>query len=266
MLRYYFFALIFPAIVLCGCDQKKLMESLVPKEDISVAQQYMEFLRTHNFQAIKNDLDPSLLNDPSLDEDMAHTASFLPEDEPLSSKVVGFHVQKSAEGTDRHVTLEYHFPDRRILANVATRTSPSGLAVIGLEVNVLPDSLENIHRFTFSNKPPVCYAVLPFLLLIPLLIFYTLVKCILDKPRRRWLWVLFIIFGIGSLSVNWTTTEPSFDLLSFQLFGAGVFSELYGPWVFSVSLPVGAVVYLLYRRKKIGHERIDLTPSSGHSA
>lgn len=266
MLRYIFFALVFPAIVLCGCDQKKLLESLVPKEDISVAQHYIELLRTRDFQAIKNDLAPPLLNDPSLDESIAQAASFLPEDEPLSSRVVGFHVGMSAEGTDRHVAQEYRFPDRWILASVTTRTSPSGLTVIGLEVNVLPDSLENINRFTFSNKPPVCYAVLPFLLLIPILIFYSLVKCVLDKPKRRWLWVLFIIFGIGSLSVNWTTTELSFNPLSFLLFGAGFSSELYGPWVFSISLPVGAVVYLLYRRRKMGNKLIDLPPSSGPSA
>ena len=65
--------------------------------------------------------------------------------------------------------------------------------------------------------------------------------------RRKWLWILFIIFGIGKFSVNWTTGQWGVQFFALQLFSASSYSDLYGPWIISASLPIGAVIFLLRR-------------------
>ena len=67
--------------------------------------------------------------------------------------------------------------------------------------------------------------------------------------RRKWIWILFILFGIGQFAINWTTGQWSVKLLQLQLFGAGTFAPLFGPWTVFVSLPVGAIIFLLQRKK-----------------
>ena len=64
------------------------------------------------------------------------------------------------------------------------------------------------------------------------------------------LWIIFILFGLGPLSLNWTTDQIGFSLLSFLLFsGSAMASSIYSPWIISVSLPVGAVLFWIFRNK-----------------
>jgi hypothetical protein len=76
-----------------------------------------------------------------------------------------------------------------------------------------------------------------------------LVVCIRTKmQRRKWLWILFILFGFGRLSVNWTTGQWGIGVLAVQLFSASAHADFFGPWIVSVSLPAGAVIFLIKRR------------------
>ena len=72
---------------------------------------------------------------------------------------------------------------------------------------------------------------------------------------RKWPWVLFILFGIGSLAVNWTTGETQVSALALRLFSISISGALYGPWVLAVSFPLGALVFL-FRRKALTVPRL----------
>jgi hypothetical protein len=65
--------------------------------------------------------------------------------------------------------------------------------------------------------------------------------------RRKWLWFIFILFGIGQLSVDWNSGAWEFSPLHFLLFSASAVSPGYGPWVVSTALPLGAAWYLARR-------------------
>ena len=66
----------------------------------------------------------------------------------------------------------------------------------------------------------------------------------------KWPWALFILFGIGSFRINWTTGETQLSALALRLLGASVTGTLYGPWILSVSFPLGALAFL-FRRKAL---------------
>ena len=86
--------------------------------------------------------------------------------------------------------------------------------------------------------------------------------------KRKWLWIISSsLIGIGKVTMNWSTGKLSliqetvnatgghsynFDFLSFQLFGASAFAQPYGPWILSVSLPFGAILFLLKRKSLAG--------------
>ena len=61
--------------------------------------------------------------------------------------------------------------------------------------------------------------------------------------------MLFISIGFGQLSLNWATGKYLFLPIAIQLFGVAAGTSAYQPWTFIVSLPLGASVFLLFRKK-----------------
>ncbi len=85
---------------------------------------------------------------------------------------------------------------------------------------------------------------------MPLLTLYALVICIGTRlVGRKWPWVLFILVGFGSIAVNWTSGQWRVVPFSIQLFSASVAAQLYGPWIVSASIPLGAIVFLALRKE-----------------
>jgi hypothetical protein len=119
----------------------------------------------------------------------------------------------------------------------------------------LPSSLEEMNRFTFRDKGWIHYGFFLAVIGIPLFILFALVVCVRSKIRRKWLWVVFTLLGLITLRLNWTTGQTDYQIFSFQLFGASALAAgSYAPWIFGVSLPIGAIVFLVKRSKLIANK------------
>jgi hypothetical protein len=250
--RSAFLAGILCLLILYGCDQASFMQKMTRPEDESLAKSYIDLLRQSKFEQIENDADQSM-RPSNLHETLVKMSSLIPAQEPESIKVVGLHVSKNAESSVTNITFEYQFPEKWLLANVVLQKKGETITIVGFNVNEIPDSLENLNRFTLKNKSFPHYLVLLFAILVPLFSLYVLVLCLRTKiERRKWMWVISIVLGVGKLGINWTSGQLQVMPLSVQIFGAGALAPLYGPWVISVSLPLGAIVFLLRRRKSAG--------------
>jgi hypothetical protein len=177
-------------------------------------------------------------------------AEILPEGPPTSVKLVGAQRFTYPSFTRVTTTFEYQWGDKWFLCNVTIKKSATAQTILGMHVNLQKTSLKAQTKFTLKGKSASQYAILAGAILAFCLTAFALVDCIRMKGiRRKWLWVIFIIVGFGLLSVNWSTGVVSFKLLSVSLFSAGYFAPLYGPWTISMSAPVGAIIFLLRRRK-----------------
>lgn len=235
--------------VLAACRRADLMKALVPSADQQVAKGYIDLLRQHRFDQIEKDVAPGLRT-AGLHDMLVKMAAALPPQNPVSVEVVGANTIRGSSVTRDDITFEYQFPDRWLLASVATQKAGGVSTITGIHVNVLPDSLEHVNRFSLGGKGLLQYAVLALAPLVAIVSLCALVLCARTRMmKRKWLWILFILFGVGKLSVNWTTGQWGFMPLSVQLFSAGAFSPLYGPWILSVSFPLGAVWFLLRRKQ-----------------
>lgn len=135
------------------------------------------------------------------------------------------------------------------MLNVATLEKPGASKIVGLHVYPRPTSLEEQNRFRFAGRATLQYVILALAVLFPLLTLYALVLCVRTRlPGRKWPWVLFILLGVGKFAVNWTTGVWAVTPLAVQVFSASAAAPLYGPWTVAVSLPVGAIVFLLRRK------------------
>lgn len=246
ILRVGFLSLFF----LCGCgDPASVMKKFTPPEDEAVATNYIALLRQGKFEKFKRDLDPDL-KDVITQETLVKMAAAIPEAEPISVKVVGAH-QVNDPGLYRiNLSFEYQFPSNWMVINVATQKKDGVSTIIGFHVYKFSDSLENFNRFTLTGKKPLQYVTLVCAVAIPLFILSTLVICLRTKMKtKKWLWIIFILIGFGKFTVNWTTGQWHFGLLYFQLLGGSAVTLPYCAWMISISVPLGAILFLLRRKE-----------------
>ncbi len=234
--------------MLFGCDGKAWFESFVPQQEADFARNYLALLHARNFDAVESEIDPEIKNE-QLRANLEHIASFFPSGNPQDVQIVGAQTISNAGITQVSLTFQYAYPDKWLLANVLLRKDGESTVVAGIHVKPLPDSLQNINRFTFKDKGIAHYAIFLLAIAVPLFIVAVLFLCIkTPMPKRKWLWVLFILAGVAQVTLNWTDGSFNVNPISFQLFGAGFLrGSPYAPWMLSISFPLGALVFLFRR-------------------
>jgi hypothetical protein len=192
---------------LAGCSQDALLQKFASAEDQATANKYADYLRAGQYADLEAAMDPGI-KDPSLRATLEQMTRLIPAEEPSLVKLVGAETTVTPSGTIKNLTFEYRFGDKWLLLNL----------------------------------------VLALAIFLPLFSVYALILCIRTKmERRKWLWILFILCGVGKVAVNWTTGEWQVMPLAIQLFSASAVTAGYGPWGVAVSLPLGAILFLFRR-------------------
>jgi hypothetical protein len=234
-----------------GCNQnsEKRLRPFTPPEDEAKATNYISLLRQGGFDQIQKDMDASI-TDADTHSTLVKMGALIPPQDPVSVKVVGAHQYRTEDTYKINLTFEYQFPTNWLLINVALQKKNGVSSIYGFHVEPLSEALEDYNRFTLAGKNPFQYAMLALAILIPIFSLYVLVLCIRTKmKKRKWLWIIFILLGFGKITVSWTTGHWQYGLFQFQLFGASAFAPPFGAWLISVSVPLGAILFLLWRKK-----------------
>ena len=236
-------------VLLVGCSKAEILQKIASPQDQAYARHTIDLLRQQRFADIEKDIDPSIAG-PSVHATLVRMAEMIPSGEPTSVTLVGAHLTRADGAITTNLTFEYEFSGKWLLANVATKNQGGHMTVVGFNVVPRSISLEEQNRFTLTGKSPMQYLVLALAVMLPMLTIYALVACARTKLKgRKWPWILFILIGFGKLAVNWTSGQWIAAPLSLQLFSASAFAPLYGPWTLAVSAPVGAIAFLMLRRK-----------------
>lgn len=234
---------------LVGCSQQDLLQKYAPPADQAVARHYIDSLRQRRYKDIEHAADPSIAG-PSVHASLESMAALMPLGEPTSVTLIGAHQMNSKDSLTINLSYEYNFSGSWLLANVAIKKQGGKSTIVGLNVYPQPDSLEQQNKFRLTGKTAVQYLVLTLAVILPLFTLYTLVVCIRTKFKgRQWPWVAFVLVGVGKIFVNWTTGQWGIQPASVQLFSASAFAPLYGQLTIAISVPLGAVLFLLRRRQ-----------------
>lgn len=248
MIRSLLLALV-GCLVLAGCNQRALVDSLAPSDDVSFAKARIEELRAGRIDALRVYLDPALAKPGTLDR-LKEITAYFPAGEPRSVKTVGFSSNTFNQNASVTLTFEYRFDSAWALADLTVAKHAGQRTILGLHVYRTTRSLEETNAFVLAGKPPASYLVLLLACAAPLLCLVALVVCARTRMKgRKWPWILFILFGVGSIHLNWATDAIGVQPLSILLLGASALSTPYGPWTISVGLPLGAIWFLMRRRR-----------------
>lgn len=232
-------------VAVAGCSQRDMLERAAPPEARTFATAQIDALRAGNFDELEKHLDPSLRS-AQTKETLSKMAVLLPAEQPHSITLVGAQHSTIPNQTVINLTYEYAYPDRWFLVSVATKTTPEYRSITGMHVKPISNSVADQQAFGLVGKSALQYAVLTLAVVIPLFTISVLALCIWTPLKRlKWVWLPFILIGIGKFAVNWTTGEWAVFPLNVQLLGAGASAPMNGPWIVSVSFPLGAILFLL---------------------
>jgi len=246
--------LVFLVLLVCllvGCDGKKpIIQTLIPKDEDACARRFIEAVRAGDYPTVKQIGDFSKSNSDETARGLRDFHELLAREIPISVETVGFNAiyNQSGAGDGHKTTLLYQikFPSGWLACDVCLDRKPNSLRVVGTHFNPLPNSLEAINRFSLKGKTPGQYAFLAACIAIPIYILLTLIVCIRSQAPRKWAWLLFILFGIVQVHLDWTSGRMGLDPFSFLLLGASAFRPGMSsfPWILSCGFPLGATVYL----------------------
>lgn len=225
-------------------------DPIVPKTEAAYAKNFLERVQAKDLTFVKEQLDASLIEKIN-EQNIAEFANYFPSGKLLSTDLIGSQVNIINDAWQGNFTYEYHFEQGWALANAVVNRKDNKLSVIGFNVYQTKASQKEINKFALADKSILHYLMLLCAVLIPVFIVITLVACIKTPiPRRKWLWIIFILGGISTFSINWTTGEYGFKLIQYQLLGSGVFTASeYAPWIIVAGFPLGAILFWFKREK-----------------
>jgi hypothetical protein len=176
-----------------------------------------------------------------------------PPGKPTSIQYYAYTVRSDTRsGTVYFLSGLYRFPgDKDLAVEVALKRTGASYLVAGVHFQTLPHAWIAANDFVLEGKPVQSYAFLAGMAAVLVTSLVALVQCIRTRGiRRKWLWIVFILFGFGKLSLNWATGALAFTPLAIQIFSASAFRSAWiGPWVLSISLPLGAILFLACRKR-----------------
>jgi hypothetical protein len=239
------FRIILATLTLAGLLSACAAE-LDPRSD-AASQQVFEQARRHDFAAIEARLPPRLRTAVA-DARLQAQAALIPDQTPLRVKLARFQSVSAGATRRTSTTREYFYPDRiLVVTTLISETPGQPPQVLGFNVQPFARTALAFGRFELAGKSSMQYFLLGLAAAIPLLLVLALARLAQDRSTRwKWAWTLFILIGVTRISVNWTTGLLLFQPLAVVLLGAAVERGPLdvSPWIVTVSLPLGALVYL----------------------
>jgi hypothetical protein len=234
---------------LTGCSAKSILDRIAP-ETAQEAKTTFDYLRHGQYDRIEPSVDSSVERG-YLYAELTRMAANVPPQEPISVKTVGAYAEcETRKGCTTRVSLEYQFPAKWILVEMVVHSQSGRSSITSFYVEPESESLEAVNKFTLQGKTKLQYAILGAAILSLMVMLYALVLCIrAPMKKHKWLWIILILLGAGKVGVNWTTGTVFYHIFWISILPSGISSELYGPWNLSVSLPLGAMLFLIYRNR-----------------
>ena len=247
-------------VLVAACSYQDMADKLIPKEESGFAKDYLHQLQARNFQYVKTYVDPSIEAEVT-DAKLIEIADYFPGGELLSTELIGSHVNTFNSQWQGNFTFEYQFSGGWALANVVLKRTKDALSVVGFNVYRTEASQRELNKFTLAGKSAIQYLVLTLAIAAPLFVLVTLYFCIKTPiQKRKWLWVLFVLVGVGSMSVNWSSGQYHIQPLSLNLFSASALAAgPFAPWIISASIPLGAILFWFKRKGFIESNRASAT-------
>ena len=260
------FEILLIAVLLAACSVNEVPKKFIPKKADIFAKSYIDSLVNGNTEYCFSKLDKKYQNEDARTF-FASGYKKLKDKELISSRIVN--AQKTIifldnTETDYNLIYEYQYSDNLwMYYKIQLTEKENDFVIQSFLIQSEDQSLGKINEFSLNKKSFIHFLWLNILIIVVLFILITLIFAIKTPVKKKWLWIIFILTGFVSFSLNWTTGEIIIQIFNFKILGASIVrSGIIGPWIVSFSIPIGAIVFWIKRRKILN----DIKKKDGNEA
>jgi len=260
-----FFPVALLVFSLVGCFEQPGAGNSPPQAVVEFVKSQVTRLTNVNYDEFRENADQKTFG-PETGHLLSQMTAYIPKEQPQSVTVVAFSGVQGAQGTN--IALEYKYPGRWLLIRASVRPVGGNLKLFAINADELELSAAETFNVSVKGKSALHYAVLLSALLVPSIVFFATIQWArLGKFRNRWWWLVAILFGATGFTFNWNQGDWTFAPLNLQLFGAGFFvpmkwPPLLWPLYITVSLPLGALLFLVRRRSLAAARQVTVVPQT----
>lgn len=236
------------SVMLFSCNLEKSARDFLPPEALIITDLALDRYLSGDASALRI-IATDGFRSQATDEAFAKLFDYRGSGAVIDTAIIGAKVMTStAAGTMVTVVYSVELDDRNLVVTIVAQKSGDDFALNGLHVNSAEKGAAGVPTLTFKGATIVHYLALALFAVIPLFILATLIACLRTKNvKRRILWSLFILFGVGTVTFNWTTGDLRLSLLQFHVLGVGV--RILYDWVFYLGAPLGAILWWTMGRR-----------------
>lgn len=236
-----------------GCNAVSRLEKMQQsaKKDFDFSKEYISLIQNGKIEEAMTYLPPKLRNEDT-GKFLNEVVAVFPSKPFERAELVRLKKNSGLTGTATKLVLEYVYPTKPIIVIIHLfQTDDEKVIVNWLEVNQLRLPAKDMYAFTFQDKSFIHILFLIWIVLVPLFIIFTVVVALRTPiKKKKWLWILFILIGIFGIHFNWATTEIIIRPSNFKLLGSAFTRySTTGAWLLKVSLPIGAILFWVKRKK-----------------
>ncbi|OCQ23857.1 hypothetical protein A7985_07930 [Pseudoalteromonas luteoviolacea] len=246
----YILTIIF-AFFLVGCSDEDLKVSIAPKEESSFAKDYLDQLRLKNYEYIKAQMHPELLNKATIEE-LEELSRFFPDGEPLKTELMGFNIHTINSIWSANFSFESQFQVDWSVASVSMTKEDGKLLVTGFHVYRTNESQKVLNAFGNVELSVTRLVLLVLTIATPIFMVVTCFFVYRTPIEKKWRWYVLSFVGIGAVFMNWTTGEIVTKIATIKLLGVGASAASeFAPLIFTFTIPIGAIIFWIKRGKMI---------------
>jgi hypothetical protein len=237
-------------LIIAGCGPLAEITADVPPAEDELAKRCVALLAAKDFAAVEALMTPEIVS-AEFRTSLVELAAFLPEDAPRAIQLDYYGIFNT-DGVPRvDIFYLYQFDNSWMLIEVVLEKRGDALLVAGIQLDNTVRAWTEANKFTFAGKSLQHFAIFAITIFNPIFIVFALILCIrTPMPRRKLLWIIFILVGITQIQLDWTSGDVSFDLVAASLLAAGFWkASAASPLILSVGIPLGAIIFLLKRKK-----------------
>jgi hypothetical protein len=247
-------ALAICCLAVAGCSRQAILEKMSTPEDRALGEKLVRAIQSGDNAYVDQQLQPSLR--PAIAGVLPAMRQELPSGPGAQVRLAGAQVTAMADtahGSTRRATLDYEVDkgDRHDVVDIVIYRSAGRVEVAGLHVTRVAQPVDQVPPFELSGAPAWAYVFLALLVAAPLTCIWAFVAVLRTRGLKlKWLWAIGCLIGIPTFVLNWGTGVMGVQPFYFQLLGAGFSASSGGPWIFGVSLPLVAIIFLVRRAKR----------------
>lgn len=252
-LRRWLSALSLP-FLLVACSQAKILDTLSIPEDRALAKAAINDLLTNRPATLLAKMQPELR--PQLATQFRPMREAMPFDVMTGVTLVdaswfSFKSTSGANYRDSKLAYEIVSGDHRALAQLSIRRQGASAAITGFLVNAIDRPASELNAFRLTDVS-LDNTIVVLLAISAIGVTAMALRKIWTSRlfRRRWLWSLGSLLGIGKLTTIWGSAALNVSAAYMSIFPISVIKQgILQPWQIGTTIP-GIALWALLRRSK----------------